>query len=97
MVEQIEVDPLEIDDAANLELRDRVVDAIKKNGPLNRTQIRASVKKGKTAVDEMLARLEMDKTLEMEHDGNAKVYSLDEHREQKKQTADENSDHDIPF
>lgn len=95
--EKIEVDPLEIDDPANLELRERVVDAIKEHGPMNRTQIRATIQKGKTAVDEMLARLEMDKTLGMTQDGNAKFYSLEKHRAEKNRAADENTDPDIPF
>ena len=56
----IKVDPLEIDNAGNLELRESVVEALKEHGPMNRTQIRAAVQKGKTAVDEILARMELD-------------------------------------
>ena len=58
---------------------------------MNRTKIRATVQKGKSAVDEMLARMEMDKTLGMSQEGNAKIYSLENQR------ADDLNGDDIPF
>ena len=74
--ETIEVDPELIDDAVNLKLRETVLSAIRKHGPMNRTAIRAAVQKGKAAVDDILARMELDKTLAMEQDGNSKIYSI---------------------
>ena len=68
----IKVDPLEIDNAGNLELRESVVDALKEHGPMNRTQIRAAVQKGETAVDEILARMELNHSLAMTIKGNGK-------------------------
>ena len=88
---KIDVDPLGMDDAANIELRESVIDALKEHGAMNRTQIRAAVQKGKTAVDEILARMELDNSLAMTIKGNAKIYSL------KNNAAGENSDADIPF
>lgn len=73
---KIDVDPLEMDDAANIELRESVIDALKENGPMNRTQIRAVLQKGKTAVDEILARMEMDNSLALTMKGTAKIYSI---------------------
>ena len=87
----IDVDPMEIDDADTLEIRESIVDAIKEHGPLNRSKIRAALRKGKTAVDNTLAKMEMDGSLAMKRDGNAKIYSLGN------PDAPINSEHDIPF
>lgn len=94
---KIDIDPIEIDSSANLDLRDRVVAALKEHGPMNRTQIRAAVQKGKTAVDETLARMELDKSLSMALEGNAKIYSLAGRRPDENRAENENDDDDIPF
>ena len=87
----IDVDPLEIDDADRLEMRESIVDALKEHGPLNRTKIRAVLHKGKTAVDDTLAKMELDRSLVMTKDGNAKIYSLGNPE------APINPEPDIPF
>ena len=87
----IDVDPLEIDDADRLEMRESIVDALKEHGPLNRSKIRATLHKGKTAVDDMLAKMELDRSLVMTKDGNAKIYSLGNPE------APINPEPDIPF
>ena len=87
----IEVDPAEIDDANTLEIRESIISTIREHGPLNRAQIRATLHKGKTAVDNTLEKMGLDGSLEMSRDGNAKVYRL------ANPDADLNPENDIPF
>ena len=87
----IEVDPMLIDDAEAIELRESIVAALQAHGPLNRRQICATLHKGKGAVDDALAKMEMDRSLDMSRDGNAKIYSLGN------PDADINPETDIPF
>ena len=72
-------------------MRESIVDALKEHGPLNRTKIRAVLHKGKTAVDDTLAKMELDRSLVMTKDGNAKIYSFGNPE------APINPEPDIPF
>ena len=56
----INIDPMEIDDADTLEIRESILAAIREHGPLNRSKIRAAVRKGKTAVDTTIDKMEGD-------------------------------------
>ena len=87
----IEVDPMLIDDADAIELRESIIATIREHGQLNRRQIRSTLHKGKGAVDDALAKMELDRTLDMSRDGNAKIYSL------AIPDADLNPEPDIPF
>lgn len=65
--------------------------ALKEHGPMHRAKIRDVLHKGKTAVDRTLTRMELDGSLAMRKDGNAKIYSL------VNPDADINPEPDIPF